>query len=221
SAWLAQANHIFNSLGIRLDLDHYGKFRFSFIEMSTIVTIFPVFVYRIQCKLRLLDPLNNLPPGYLFLCSLALLETEVPGCFGIPDAPAYWSRDPLGVEHLSAEEAKNEGFPDIEFRMWARGRTWDDRVYTGVRQFHQAKGFDPYSPEVATELGYPLFQASCEQDDLFEHFEPTISIAVDSSDGLTVQKSDTDNRVPTNDDIGSSEQYGALREFHDHENVIS
>ncbi|KAJ6532500.1 hypothetical protein B0H19DRAFT_893828, partial [Mycena capillaripes] len=68
------------------------------------------------------------------------------------------SSDPLGVEHLSAEEAKNEGFPDIEFRMWARGRTWDDRVYTGVRQFHQAKGFDPYSPEVATELGYPLFQ---------------------------------------------------------------
>ncbi|KAJ6565069.1 hypothetical protein B0H10DRAFT_1694412, partial [Mycena sp. CBHHK59/15] len=71
---------------------------------------------------------------------------------------AYWSRDPSGAECLSAEEAKNEGFPDIEFRVWAVGGSWDAGVYTGIRQFHEAKGFDPYSQEVATELGYPLYQ---------------------------------------------------------------
>ncbi|KAJ6527726.1 hypothetical protein B0H19DRAFT_1275087 [Mycena capillaripes] len=73
----------------------------------------------------------------------------------------------------------------------------DDGFYTGIRQFHQAKGFDPWTQELATEFGYPLFKVSCEQDDLFAH----------------LQESDTDDccadldGVPTNDDIGSSEQY--------------
>ncbi|KAJ6532589.1 hypothetical protein B0H19DRAFT_451036 [Mycena capillaripes] len=153
AAWLAQADRIFNSLGIKSNLDEY------------------VFVDGIQCRLRLLGPLDNLPPGYLFLCPLTEFQTELPGHCGIPACAAYWSRDPSGAERLSAEEAKNAGFPDIEFCMWSWGRAWDDGVYTGIRQFHQAKGFGPYSQEVAIELGYPLLQVSCEQDDLFANLQ--------------------------------------------------
>ncbi|KAJ7315595.1 hypothetical protein DFH08DRAFT_1039801, partial [Mycena albidolilacea] len=95
------------------------------------------------------------PPGYLFLCPLTEIQTELPG---LPACTAYWSRDPSGAECLSAEEAKDEGFPDIDCCMWAVGGSWDAGVYTGIRQFHEAKGFDPYSQEVATELGCPLYQ---------------------------------------------------------------
>ncbi|KAJ6532557.1 hypothetical protein B0H19DRAFT_1187853 [Mycena capillaripes] len=148
-AWLAQANHIFDSLGKRFDLDHY------------------VFVDGMQCWLSLLGPIDNLPPGYLFLCPLTEIQTELPGHFQIPACAAYWSRDPSGAERLSAEEARNAGFPDIEFLMWADGSSWDDGVYIGIGQFHEAKGFEPYSQEIAREVGYPLFEVSCERDALF------------------------------------------------------
>ncbi|KAJ6532563.1 hypothetical protein B0H19DRAFT_897354, partial [Mycena capillaripes] len=99
-------------------------------------------------------PIHNVPPGYLFLCPLTEIQTELPGHFRIPACPAYWSHDPSGVERLSREEARNGGFPDIDFHLWAYGGTWDDGVYTGIHQFHQAKGFDPYSQEIAREVGY-------------------------------------------------------------------
>ncbi|KAJ6532574.1 hypothetical protein B0H19DRAFT_1325535, partial [Mycena capillaripes] len=164
-AWLAQANNIFNSLGIR-----------SYFHKYDIGDHFAVFVHGIQCQLQLRGALDDLPPGYFFLCPLTEIQTELLGQCQIPACAAYWSRDPSGAERLSAKEAKNEGFPDIKFRMWAFGRTWDDGPYTGIRQFHQAKGFDPYSQELATELEYPLFQVSCERDALFSHGKPMTSI---------------------------------------------
>ncbi|KAJ7464888.1 hypothetical protein B0H11DRAFT_2240316 [Mycena galericulata] len=153
TAWLVQANHIFNALGVRSNFHEYAL------------------VGSVQCHLRLLGPLNSLPPGYLFLCPLTEMQTEHPGHVLIPACTAYWSRDPSGAECLSAEEAKNEGFPDIDCCMWTVAGSWDTGVYTGIRQFHEAKSFDPYSQKVATELGYPLFQVSCEQNDLFTHLQ--------------------------------------------------
>ncbi|KAF8214500.1 hypothetical protein K438DRAFT_1523711, partial [Mycena galopus ATCC 62051] len=98
------------------------------------------------------------PPGYLFLCPLAEFETDIAGCFAIPDCTAYWSIDPSGAERLSAEEARTLGLPGIHSwtEVWVKG--WDSSDSDGIYQFHQAKGFDPYSQDVAIELGYPLFQ---------------------------------------------------------------
>ncbi|KAF8214609.1 hypothetical protein K438DRAFT_882760 [Mycena galopus ATCC 62051] len=149
--WLAQACHIFNSLDIKSNLEDY------------------VLVERIWSCLHLLGPIENLPPGYLFLCPLAEFETDLPGCFVIPDCTAYWSVDPLGAERLSAEEARTLGLPEIHSWMEVWVKYWDSSDYDGIHQFHEAKGFDPYSQDVAIELGYPLFQVSCQQDDLFAH----------------------------------------------------
>ncbi|KAJ7702525.1 hypothetical protein B0H14DRAFT_3903939 [Mycena olivaceomarginata] len=151
--WLAHANYILNLLGIKSNFEDY------------------LVVFRIDFWVKLLGPIVTLPPGYLFICPWAQLETELPGCFGIPDCPAYWSLNLSGAERLSAKEAKNEGFPDIEFRMSAFGGSWDDSAFTGIRQFHEAKGFDPYSQDVAIALEYPLFEVSCNQDDLLTHLE--------------------------------------------------
>ncbi|KAJ6532592.1 hypothetical protein B0H19DRAFT_965756, partial [Mycena capillaripes] len=178
TAWLAQANHIFDSLGIRSNFREYASWK-----LETSVLICPVFVDGIDFQLLLQGPIDNLPPGFLFLCPLTELQTELLGHFQIPACAAYWSRDPSGMERLSAEEARNAGFPNIKFCMWVHGRSWVDSVYTGIRQFHEAKGFHPYSQEVAREVGYPLLQVSCEQEDLFAHCESGISITVSSSDG--------------------------------------
>jgi hypothetical protein len=73
------------------------------------------------------------------------------------------------VERLSAEEEKNHGFSEFEFNMNLWGRSWDDRVYTGIRQLHEAKGFDTYDQEFALELEYSLYQMSNEQETPFAH----------------------------------------------------
>ncbi|KAJ7670177.1 hypothetical protein DFH06DRAFT_1373052, partial [Mycena polygramma] len=75
-----------------------------------------------------------------------------------PDCPAYCSLDPSGVERLTTEQAIELEFPTLQFRTQILGKYWDDSVYAGLRKFHQAKGFDPDSQDVARHLGYPLYQ---------------------------------------------------------------
>jgi hypothetical protein len=131
--------------------------------------IFPVSISAIDYCLKLFGPTDKLPSGHLFLCPLAELQAEDLTCFRIPDCGAYWSLDPSGVDRLSDEAAGDLGFPTIEFEMHILVQTWDGSVYEGIRQFHEAKGFDPHSQEVVIELWWPLLQVSCDPDTLLAH----------------------------------------------------
>ncbi|KAJ7794414.1 hypothetical protein B0H14DRAFT_3497008 [Mycena olivaceomarginata] len=93
------------------------------------------------------------------------------GTFNINQAapnnlPTYWARDPIGAEKLNAEEARILGFPDLAWRIEVMGGSWNSSVYHGIREFHEAKGFDVNGQDVAIELGYPLFHVSCTRDGL-------------------------------------------------------
>ncbi|KAJ7113770.1 hypothetical protein C8R44DRAFT_630482, partial [Mycena epipterygia] len=72
----------------------------------------------------------------------------------------YWSFDPSGAYRLRSEEATKLGFPSIQWTTDLWVIHWDASTYAGLRQFHQAKGFDPESQDVARHLGYPLYQLS-------------------------------------------------------------
>jgi hypothetical protein len=61
------------------------------------------------------------------------------------------------------------GFPAIQSQMWVTGDSWDASVYEGIHRFHEAKDFDPYSQEVAIELGFPPLQVSCDRETLLAH----------------------------------------------------
>jgi hypothetical protein len=111
---------------------------------------------------------GNPPPGHLFVCPEKYLQIG-PSSFRMPDCPAYWSLDPSGAERLSPEEAAELGFPSIRPKTHIFADIWDAEVYAALRQFHQAKGFDPDSQDVAQHLGYPLYQVSSAMDPLFAH----------------------------------------------------
>ncbi|KAJ6626688.1 hypothetical protein B0H10DRAFT_1759163, partial [Mycena sp. CBHHK59/15] len=98
------------------------------------------------------------PQGYLFLCPLKDLQAANGTQFRHPDLLTYWSLDPLGIQKLSTEEAENLGFPPLELTMDICGISWPETSYSALRQFHQAKGFNPESQDVARHLGYPLYQ---------------------------------------------------------------
>jgi hypothetical protein len=134
--------------------------------VAIVVMISLVPICAIDYYLKLLGPRDNLVFGYLFLCPLAKLKTEDMTGFQIPAQPAYWSLDPSGVNRLSGKAAEDLGFPAIQVEMYAHVQSWDVSIYDGICQFHEAKGFNPFSQEVAIELGSPLLQVSCDRDAL-------------------------------------------------------
>ncbi|KAJ7835749.1 hypothetical protein B0H14DRAFT_2363225, partial [Mycena olivaceomarginata] len=114
----------------------------------------------------------NAPRGFLFLCPPEHFRTGQ-SSVRWPECPAYWSLDPSGVEPLGMENATELGFPSISLSMKIFGWSWDASVYAGLRQFHQAKGFDPDSLDVARHLGHPLCQLVAQMDPLFAHGQST------------------------------------------------
>lgn len=97
--------------------------------------------------------------GFLYLCPEKDFRTG-PSSFCWPECPAYWSEDPSGADRLTLREATRLGFPHLQFTTDVVGRFWDSSVYAGLRRFHQRKGFNPDSQDVARHLGHPLYQLS-------------------------------------------------------------
>ncbi|KAJ7186213.1 hypothetical protein GGX14DRAFT_485662 [Mycena pura] len=139
--WLTQANYIFDQLNITSNHEDYVRIR------------------GIQYVVTLSEKSQIVPHGYLFLCPLEELQSSDDGrFFRVPNCVAYWSLNPSGAERLSPKDAKDLGFQSIGFVAKASGKSWDRSVYAGLRQFHQGKGYDPCSQDLARELGYPLYQ---------------------------------------------------------------
>lgn len=136
----------------------------SMMSLTNRMPMSTVFITQINYRLNICGSIERTPPGYLFLCPLADLRSDTPTSLRVPDCPAYWSLDPSGVEHLTTEEAQALGLPIIVVEMEVIGDSWDGSVYAGLRQFHQGKGFDPDTQDLARHLGYPLFWVSSDLD---------------------------------------------------------
>ncbi|KAF7353268.1 hypothetical protein MSAN_01514700 [Mycena sanguinolenta] len=141
-AWMAQANHIFAKLQEREQVEDY------------------VCIDDLQFHLRITDE-RDIPEGYLFVCPPQDFRTGIEPhahLYQWPTCPAYWSLHPSGADRLRTEDAKNLGFPAIHIETSVQGWSWDRSVYQGLRRFHEGKGFDPDSGEVARRLEYPPFE---------------------------------------------------------------
>ena len=146
--------------------------------------------------------LEHPPLGYLFVCPENDLQIG-PSSFRLPDCPAYWSLDPSGAERLSPEEAAELGFPSIELETAIFADSWSADVYAALRQFHQAKGFDPDSQDVARHLGYPLYQVSSAMDPLFAHGKSSSnnSFGFSTADVVQVDDADFDSQEDNEDPV--------------------
>ncbi|KAF7353366.1 hypothetical protein MSAN_01525200 [Mycena sanguinolenta] len=141
-SWMAQANHIFvTELEGRSHLEDY------------VCTCSALFALRCLPNASC----THDPQGYLFVCPPEDLRIGK-NSFQWPAHPAYWSLDPSGADCLTPETADALGFPTIHIETSMYGMSWDKTVYDGLRRFHQGKGFDPDSQDIARHLGYPLFE---------------------------------------------------------------
>ncbi|KAJ7304601.1 hypothetical protein DFH08DRAFT_659856, partial [Mycena albidolilacea] len=70
----------------------------------------------------------------------------------------FWSLDSSGTDRLTLEEATRLGFPTFHCTTEVVGRSWDDGVYKGLREFHRGKGFNPYTQDLARDMKFPLYR---------------------------------------------------------------
>ncbi|KAK6980626.1 hypothetical protein R3P38DRAFT_3117407, partial [Favolaschia claudopus] len=170
--WISQANYIFKKAGITSDFENYyftKQVRFKITVKHLVPLGHPLGLTPIPGR-----------EGYLWVCPAEHFRLG-PSSFGWPECPAFWSLNPSGSPRLDLDEAARLGLPDLAFSTEIYGCSWDDNVYAGLREFHKAKGFDPYSQQVAIELGEPLYQLCSEVAEPFAR-----CVAEDSScDGGT------------------------------------
>ncbi|KAK7029954.1 hypothetical protein R3P38DRAFT_3188871 [Favolaschia claudopus] len=170
-AWLSQANFIFNCLSVFSNADSYALLD----EVD----------FKVQLKPHSTKPAAWHPSnGYLFLCPPESLQIAH-ASFKLPEHIGYFSLDSSGLDRLSMEQAAEFGFPTLSISVWGAGSYWRDTFYAGLRQFHQGKGFDPNSQDVARHLNLPLYQ-------LYSDYEKSLN--VDGSEAHTEElpSSDTD-----------------------------
>ncbi|KAF7360818.1 hypothetical protein MSAN_01110800 [Mycena sanguinolenta] len=194
-SWFSQANYILTQLRAFSDFNDY------------------VFIDWIEFSIKIPTPEVNPPAGYLFLRSPTDFQTDP---ISFPGRPAYWSLDPSGSEPLSVEEASSLGFPSMQLTTKVRVVYWDDTIYAGLRKFHEGKGVDPDSQDVARELGYPLYELSVPIPDVQE--EDSVSDAENKIGGpSSCQKYSQDESTPEcddcNDAVAGHHPFGELVEL--------
>ncbi|KAJ7633879.1 hypothetical protein DFH06DRAFT_1336956 [Mycena polygramma] len=122
-----------------------------------------------------------------------------------PKLTVYWFLDPSGVQRFSTEEASKLGFPPLEMGTSLDIDSSDSGLYAGLRKFHQPKGFDPYSQDLARDPGSPLYQPAPNIDASFAHldnaddnFEADVRDSPMQVDEIEAEEQD-DGNVPSMD----------------------
>ncbi|KAJ6464934.1 hypothetical protein C8R45DRAFT_497400 [Mycena sanguinolenta] len=190
--WLTQANHIFTELEISSNLQHY--------------VVWSSLSFRLDLEI---SSITASLPGYLFLCPPKACQVG-PSSFKIPDGAVYWSLDPSGATRLSVEQATELGFPSARLYMVLEGKSWDASVYGGLRQFHQAKGFDPETQDLARHLGHQLYKPCNKLDVLHantqysQHEDDSARVNLDGSSENTFELVDEDPALRSPRDLGDS-----------------
>ncbi|KAK7035601.1 hypothetical protein R3P38DRAFT_601760 [Favolaschia claudopus] len=148
--WFSQANHVLNWLGVSSNAYNYA--------------VLDCVYFRVELKSQPARPTDwHSSNGFLFLSPPQSFQVG-PVSFKCPECVGYWSLDPSGMDCLSEDEASELGFPAITVSIMGRGEARSATVYAGLRQFHQGKGFDPNSQDVARHLGVPLYQPYSDYD---------------------------------------------------------
>ncbi|KAJ7458674.1 hypothetical protein B0H11DRAFT_185105 [Mycena galericulata] len=92
------------------------------------------------------------------------------------------------------------GFPSIELKTKVYGMYWDASVYAGLHKFHEGKGFDPDSQDVARHLEQPLYKLSPDEDEPFAHVSNG-EAETEGGSTATTEDEDEDEDGPTSEHV--------------------
>ncbi|KAJ6579125.1 hypothetical protein DFH09DRAFT_1310485 [Mycena vulgaris] len=178
--WFGQASNIFKCLQVT---DNYEDYHV---------------VLAVSFWLQIGTPEES-DDSFLFVCPFAYLRVDSDGRFVLPECAAKWSLHPAGASSLTPEEAMTRGLPPLMFNVGIKTISMTRRGYEEVRLFHQAKGFDPDSQDIARTFGHPLLK-------LFDD-----STAVIHTQGAVLERDRVTEGSPGGDD--STTEHEARSQF--------
>ncbi|KAK7013002.1 hypothetical protein R3P38DRAFT_1514587 [Favolaschia claudopus] len=162
--WLSQAGYVLSQLSLEVDV-------------CSIVRCVDVKMIMHPSKPSVHEAELSLPPLSAFLTpdgTHLQYPTEQPCWF-----------DPVRNEPLSMDKAEMLGLPAIELTIDVTSVYIDKSTLQQLREFHQGKGFDPDSQEIAKHLGYALYYFGNTGDPLPEpRFEMVSTYGADSENGF-------------------------------------
>ncbi|KAJ7107502.1 hypothetical protein C8R44DRAFT_858004 [Mycena epipterygia] len=101
--------------------------------------------------------------SHLFVCPLDLRCQAGRYNLALPESDHYyWALDSTGKTRLSQKESDDLGLPRLLFKLTPWATFWQPYHYNAIRDFHQAKGFDPDGLDVTHLLGLPVVQMELE-----------------------------------------------------------
>ncbi|KAJ7096870.1 hypothetical protein C8R44DRAFT_989149 [Mycena epipterygia] len=147
TAWLMQANYIFEKFKIRTDFEAFKLISSVEYSLSWCAA---------EPHGRVCTAIKG--HAYLFLCPRESLLGKDPSEFRHPESPIYyWSLDAAGKYRLEPDDMRCLGLPELDLYITYTGYSWSKAVYAAVRKFHRAKGFDPDTSEVPRHLGIAMY----------------------------------------------------------------
>jgi len=107
----------------------------------------------------LLRPEGTTRQAHIFVCPVSIRHEGPRIGLEFPDADQmYWSLDPCGNTRMTQDECDAIGLPRLRFLFLPIARFWHEYHYNAIREFYEAKGFDPNSDDVTRLLDLPLAQ---------------------------------------------------------------
>ncbi|KAI3604765.1 hypothetical protein WG66_008136 [Moniliophthora roreri] len=175
--WLSQSLQVFDALDVT-----EGKEKFFMVEP-------PYLTLRSTQHPRAFSTLRNaehpveetpLKPVYLFVHPLPTTLSELVSWM---ERPRYfWSFDETGQSRLSEEECEWWGLPvlvpDTGVLDQVELYSWPTNVYTALRDWQKARGFDPTTSDWAQSRGYPELEI-VGTEDLFVLVEEALAEDLD------------------------------------------
>ncbi|KAJ7907223.1 hypothetical protein B0H13DRAFT_699074 [Mycena leptocephala] len=154
ASWLSQANMC---IGKSILPNRCKRYRYGVVEMLSCVLVMDAkFQHVIRSE-------GTLAQAHIFLCPISVRHEGLRIGLEFPESDYfYWSLDSAGNSRMTLAECDYIGLPRLEFMFLPTAKFWHEYHYNAVREFSEARGFNPHSSEVARLLGLPLVEIESE-----------------------------------------------------------
>ncbi|KAK7029579.1 hypothetical protein VNI00_014456 [Paramarasmius palmivorus] len=114
----------------------------------------------------------------------------------------FWSLDENGQSEMTEEECSQWMVPKlvtkVDFLFEPKVRTWPSYVYTAIRDWQVARGFDPTTADFARSLGHPELDILIDNETMGSRFE---EVHETSSSGSSTPETWSNQSTPEHLDI--------------------
>jgi hypothetical protein len=157
-ALASQANYIFSRDKNYSPWDVYCKSQFClFLYIDLLLPVATTSIFFFFSLQPTSQPNELRDKAFLFLPPLMDFLSPDGTRFQYPTRTPYWSLNLSGDPPLAPAHEIALGLPSVKLEIVMEGRYYSPQVYEAIREFHQHKGFNPESQDVARKLGDELY----------------------------------------------------------------